>query len=169
MDEGIWVNTAESGRPDGCRTAALLAAAAATVEDAALLLCSEGSSDDAAILGWPVLSSVTSFSVEGGVVTAERKLEDCIQTVSAPLPAVLCLLPEAAPAPIPGLKQVMAARKKPVAELSAEALVPGTAAGLKDLGSTGYVSTRKNILINEDSKEQTVAALVAALKKEGAI
>ena len=26
MDEGIWVNTAESGRPDGCRTAALLAA-----------------------------------------------------------------------------------------------------------------------------------------------
>ena len=32
MDEGIWVNTAESGRPDGCRTAALLAAAAATVE-----------------------------------------------------------------------------------------------------------------------------------------
>src|SRR5699024_6211980 len=25
MDEGIWVNTAESGRPDGCRTAALLA------------------------------------------------------------------------------------------------------------------------------------------------
>ena len=148
------------------------------MEDAALLLCSEGSSDDyarqtgprlAAILGWPVLSSVTSFSVEGGVVTAERKLEDCIQTVSAPLPAVLCLLPEAAPAPIPGLKQVMAARKKPVAELSAEALVPGTAAGLKDLGSTGYVSTRKNILINEDSKEQTVAALVAALKKEGAI
>ena len=63
----------------------------------------------------------------------------------------------------------MAARKKPVAELSAEALVPGTAAGLKDLGSTGYVSTRKNILINAASKEQTVAALVAALKKEGAI
>lgn len=178
MDEGVWINTAEDGKPDGNLTATLLAAAASKTEDAVLLLCSEGSSDDyarqtgpriAAILDWPVISSVTSYSMEGDAVIAKRKLEDVVQTVSVKLPAVVCVLPEVAPAPIPGLKQVMAARKKPVLELTPETLGVRMNTNLEDLGSTGYVSSRKNILINEDTKEQSAAALASALRKEGVI
>ena len=90
------------------------------------------------IAGLAVLTLLVRFLIlsEIGYLSVFTALLDVYKR-QAPLPAVLCLLPEAAPAPIPGLKQVMAARKKPVAELSAEALVPGTAAGLKDLGSTG--------------------------------
>lgn len=119
IDEGFWVNTGAAA-VDGAQTGRMIAAAVKSIEDAALMICSEGSSDEyarqtgarvAALLDWPVISSVTGFSIEGDVITAERKLETCIQTVRAKLPVVLSVLPEVAPAPIPGLKQVMMAKK----------------------------------------------------------
>lgn len=177
LDEGIWVNTGELNL-NGLQTGRLLAAAVKTVDDAAIVLCSEGSSDEyarqtgprlGAMLDWPVISSAISFSVDSDTVTAQRKLDDCIQTVSAKLPVVISVLPEAAPAPIPGLKQVMMAKKKPVAEQSPETLEVNMAGGNEDLGIRAYVSERKNIIISGDTKEDTAAKLVAALRKEGAI
>lgn len=177
LDEGVWVNTEGAGLV-GVQTGRLLAAAVRKIPEAELVLCSEGSSDDyarqtgprlGALLDWPVISSVVSFEIADGKVTATRKLEDCMQTVTAALPAVLCVLPEAAPAPIPGLKQVMAAKKKPVAEYSAADCGVDTAAPVDVKAMRGYISERKNVIITGDTKEQAVAALVAALRKEGVV
>lgn len=175
LDEGVWVNTGGNSL-SGLQTGRLIAGAVRRIEDAVMVICSEGSSDEyarqtgprvGAMLDWPVVSSVSSFSVNGDTVIAERKLEDCIQTVSVKLPAVLSVLPEAAPAPIPGLKQVMMARKKPISELTAEDL--GVAVGGNTFELRGYVSQRKNQIFDGDSPKENVAALVEALRKEGAV
>lgn len=177
LDEGVWVDTGDA-QLTGVQTGRLLAAAVRSVDEAAVVLCSEGSSDEyarqtgprlGALLDWPVISSVISYEINGNILTATRKLEDCMQTVKVELPAVLCVLPEAAPAPIPGLKQVMAAKKKPVVEYTPEALGVDTAAPVSTRGIRGYVSERKNIIITGDTKEQAVAALVDALRKEGVV
>lgn len=175
LDAGLWINTGDSA-PDARQTGKLIAAAINTVEDAVLVICSEGSSDEyarqtgpriGALLDWPVISSVSSFQVEDGAITAERKLEDCIQTVKADLPAVLCVLPEAADAPIPGLRQVMMAKKKPVTEKTAAELGVDCSCGESQL--RGYVSQRRKEILKGDTPDQAVAALVEALRKEGVV
>lgn len=175
IDEGFWVNTGAVA-VDGAQTGRMIAAAVNSIEDAALLICSEGSSDEyarqtgarvGALLDWPVISSVTGFSIEGDLITAERKLETCMQTVSAKLPVVLSVLPEVAPAPIPGLKQVMMAKKKAVVERSAGEL--GVALGGGETELCGYVSQRRKQIITGDSTAELVSSLVEALKREGVV
>lgn len=177
LGEGIWINSGDA-ELSGASVGRLLKAVIERTDDISLVLCSEGSSDEyarqtgprlGALLDWPVISSAAAFSVEGNTITAERKLENCVQTVKAELPAVISVLPEAAPAPIPGLKQVMMAKKKPVKEYSLEELGADMNGGLADKGMRGYVSQRKNEIISGDSDEQTIALLVEALKKEGVI
>lgn len=177
LGEGIWINSGET-QLNGMHVGRLLKAAIERNEDINLVLCSEGSSDEyarqtgprlGALLDWPVISSVISFTVEGNLVTAERKLENCVQTVKTELPAVLAVLPEVAPAPIPGLRQVMMAKKKPVKEYSLEELDVKLDDGPVDKGLQGYVSQRKNEIICGDSDEQTIMLLVEAMKKEGVI
>ena len=177
LDEGIWVNTAEA-KLNAVHVGRLLKEAVARTDDIALVLCSEGSSDEyarqtaprlGALLDWPVITSVSSFTVEGNKVIASRRLENIIQTLETELPAVLGVLPEAAPAPIPGLKQVMMAKKKPVAEITMEELAINTDGVPTDKGMKGYVSKRRNEIITGDSKEDIINKLVDAMKKEGAI
>lgn len=82
-------------------------------------------------LGLPLLSNVTSLTVEGGTVSAERGVEGGMMRAHAELPAVVSV-GEAMPDPrMPNFKGIMAAKKKPyetvaLADLGvdAEALVP---------------------------------------------
>lgn len=176
LDEGIWVNTGDAAL-SGEQTGRLLAATVRGVGDVNMVLCSEGSSDEyarqtgarlGALLDWPVISSVVQFTVEDHMITAERKLENCIQTVQAQLPVVLSVLPEAAPAPIPGLKQVMMAKKKPVTEQTPQSL--GAAMSCTVLRTLqGYVSQRRKVIISGDTQDQKIKTLVDALRKEGVV
>lgn len=177
LDEGIWVNTADAVL-DGVKTARLIAAAVKNTEDVSLVLCSEGSSDEyarqtgpriASLLDWAAVTSVISFEVKDDTVIATRKLETSTQTVCAKLPCIISVLPEAAPAPIPGLKQVMAARKKPVAEHNPETLGIDMSSPFEPASLRGYVSERGNVIISGDTKEQVIDALVAAMRKEGVV
>lgn len=114
---------------DAHATAAALADLMAKVGDYDLILCGDGSADNyaqqvdvqlAAKLGLPVVNGATKIEAGDGVVVVERTLEDVIETVEVPLPAVVSVTPDVALPRIPGMKDILAAGKKPMNVSAAE-------------------------------------------------
>lgn len=178
-EEVYWVNSQLAEAADGFVTSRVLAAAVKQIAEASLVICAEGSSDVyarqtaprlAATLDWPVVTSVTALSIEGNVLTAVRSLKNCTETVQVELPAVVSVLPEINPAPIPSLKSIVSASKKPVVEFSAEQLdVADIKAKTQVQSMKAYVMKRKNIIIAEGDSSSKIRELVASLKKEGVL
>lgn len=178
LEEGFYINAEEAKSADGAATAKALAAALKKIEDVGLVVCAEGASDTyqrqtapriGAILDIPAVTSVAKIEVAGNTLTATRKLDDCMQTVKVELPAVISVLPEINSAPIPGLKAVLAAGKKPLTELKDADLEADLAAKTTVVGFKGYVMNRKNIILSEGDSNAKVKELAAALKKEGVL
>lgn len=178
-EAGYWVNSTLAENADGFITANVLAAAVNKLEDVKLVICAEGSSDVyarqtaprlGAVLDWPVVTSVVKLSVQGNILTAVRGLSDSIETVQVELPAVVAVLPEINPAPLPSLKAVISAGKKPVTEFTAEQLdVAGLRQKTQKQFLTAYVMERKRILLSEGDTVSKVKELVSHLKKEGVL
>ena len=85
----------------------------------------------AEILGLPAVSIARAIDVEDGLLTVERVLQDGVETVAAPLPAVVTVSNELGEVRKPNLRETMRAARKPVAvmnaatlELDAQALRP---------------------------------------------
>ena len=178
----VWVKDETATTAGGAATAKVLAAAVTAIgNDVGLVVCAEGASDTyahevgprlGALLEWPIITNVRSVSLNGTTLTATRLLNEQVETVQATLPAIITVLPEAAPAPIPGLKMVLAAAKKPVTEyqlsdlgLSAAELAPmSTTVSLQ-----GYAMNRKNVLFDAGKPAELVRQLVSALVQEGVL
>lgn len=114
---------------DANATAAALADLLGKVGDYDLILCGDGSADNyaqqvdvqlAAKLGLPVVNGATKIEAGDGFVTVERTLEDVVETVEVPLPAVVSVTPDVALPRIPGMKDILAAGKKPMNVAGAE-------------------------------------------------
>lgn len=99
----------------------------------------------------------------------EKKLEDRIETITVKLPAVISVLAEINPAPLPSLMQIMAAGKKPVHELKADQLAVDFATNVEVTERKGYAMDRKNILFKDGEAEDIIKELTAALRKEGVL
>ena len=116
---------------DARATAVALAELVSKVGDFDVVLCGDGSADNYAqqvdvqladALGLPVVTAVSAVSVEGaatkitakdGALEVERTLEDVVEVVEVPLPAVVSVAPDIALPRIPGMKDILAAGKKP--------------------------------------------------------
>ena len=114
---------------DAGATAAALAELVAKVGEYDLIICGDGSADNyaqqvdvqlAAKLGLPVVNGATKIEAGDGVVTVVRTLEDVVETVEVPLPAVVSVSPDVALPRIPGMKDILAAGKKPMNVSAAE-------------------------------------------------
>ena len=114
---------------DAGATAAALAELVAKVGEYDLIICGDGSADNyaqqvdvqlAAKLGLPVVNGATKIEAGDGVVTVVRTLEDVVETVEVPLPAVVSVAPDVALPRIPGMKDILAAGKKPMNVSAAE-------------------------------------------------
>ncbi|OPX84822.1 MAG: Electron transfer flavoprotein subunit beta [Pelotomaculum sp. PtaB.Bin104] len=178
LDEGVWVKASDAEKADGAVTARALAAAIAKIEDVAMVVCAEGSSDNyarqiapriGAILDWPVITSVCGMEFDGNSFTTTRRMHDCMQTVKTELPAVVAVLPEINPAPIPGLKAVMEARKKTIVEYSANELGIDLTPEVDVLEIKGYVSDRKKVILSGNTNGDKISNLLNALRKEGVL
>ncbi len=175
-DKGVWIHTGGE-HLDSAEVSALLAAAVQKCEDASVVFCSDGSSDEyarqtapriAAKLDWPVVTSVVAVEADGDSLLVRRKLDKSIQTLRVQTPCVIAVLPEIGPAPVPGLRQVMAARKKPLSEYSAADLCSPTGTSTR-AGLVGYLSSRKGVLITGDSDAEKVKRLAADMRREGVL
>jgi electron transfer flavoprotein beta subunit len=174
LDENIYVIADSSKASDGFVTGEILAAAILQTKDTHLIVCGEGASDTyarqvpsriGAVLDWPVVTAVSSMELEGDVAVITRKLENTVEKVRVTLPIVISVLPEIAPAPVPGLRSIMAAGKKTVTEFEAVQLV-NLESAVTELNTKGYMMDRKNIMLSGGIEDQ-VKSLISLLKKEG--
>ncbi|MHB9863709.1 electron transfer flavoprotein subunit beta/FixA family protein [Streptomyces sp. YIM S03343] len=180
-DRAVHVLADGAARVDGHVTAHALAAGIGRVGDVGLVLCTEGASDTYAhetgprigeLLGWPVVTNVSSLTVDAGRLRATRTLERETETVECDLPAVVTVVPEIGPAPIPGLKSVIAAGRKPSEQVPlAELGLPPAAATARTTVTSllGLADGRRRVLIADGDAHEKVAALMSALTREGVL
>lgn len=148
------------------------------IGDVDLIICGEGSGDQysqqvgprvAAQLGYELVTYVSKVEVNGTEITAERKLDDGVEVVKVQAPAVITVLSEINQPRIPGMKQILSAKKKPSEELSLANL--GFAAenleGPVKVTKVGpSIMDRRQVRLNADgvSVKDAVEKLVETLK-----
>lgn len=116
---------------DSRTTAQALAKLAGDVEGGVdLIVCGDGSADMyagqvnvqlAAALGVPVVNNVTAMRMEGGALVVERTLDNTVEEIEVTLPAVVSVLPDIALPRIAGMREILAAGKKPATVTDAAA------------------------------------------------
>jgi len=176
-DRGVLVN-ADPMRIDTVRTAELLAAAIRKAGPFDIVLCSEGSSDLYSGLVPPMLGELLSLpyvgyakkiEVGGQSAKVERSLEDSVDVVEAPLPMVASVVSEINEPRYPTLIQIMQASKKPLEELSPDALLPGSKPSNSNTVAMKAQAMARKKVIFEGAPEETAKKLVDALASEGVL
>lgn len=175
-DTACFINDAAFADLAPVQTATLLAAAIRGGIEYDLIICGEGSGDLysqqvgpalAELLEIPCVTFVNRITCADGVMTADRKLEDGIETVSVRLPALVTILPDINTPRIPTLKQVLGAAKKPVQNLAIDALCGVCDPRLETAGITAATMDRKQVRFGADA--DGIRAAVGALLREGVI
>ena len=177
-NQAVYVSDEIMGKVDSVATTKILTKAIQEIEDYDLIITGEGSSDGysqqvgirlAQYLGIPVVTFVNKILVDNGVLRVERKLDEGVEVVEVKLPAVVTVLPDINTPRIPSLKQILAAKKKPVKELSINDLGLDEAElepKVRRQSVLGTVMERKQVRIQGDL-EGIVAQTLDVLKKEG--
>ena len=183
LDSVNYVEDAAMGEADSSTTSKVLAAMVKSAGDVDVVICSEGSSDEyarqvgpriAALLGWPSVSYVSKVTANGDSFELERKMEEGTEVVSVSAPVVISVVPDVNDAPIPGVKDILGAKKKPANAvsladigLSVDAVKPLT----KTVSVLAPVTSRKNVHLNPDgtSLDDAAAALVKQLSADGVL
>ncbi len=161
------------GACEGMDAHAASSALAALVEKVGgydLILCGDGSADNyaqqtdaqlAAKLGLPHVNAVSKITAEAGSVVCERTLEDVVETVRVKLPAVVSVTPDAAVPRIPGMKDILAAGKKPM-DVCADGAACESA--LETLSCLAPQQADRKLEILDASADGAVEQFAAALK-----
>ncbi len=177
-DEAVVIDDPALAAPDQAAVAAALAAAVKKLGAWDLLLFGEGSTDNytgqvgarvAELLDVPQIGYARKLEGADGVVRCERSMDDMIETLEAPLPAVVTVVSEVNEPTIPGLMQIMKAKAKPLqvwslADLGVEPLAPVRAV----VSNLAEEQDRKHVLFEGAPAEQA-DALVDALIREGVL
>ena len=177
MDQAFFVSDPSFKDLEPSQTAAILAEVIRTrIPQYDLVTCGEGSSDLyaqqvgprlAELLGIPCVCFVQKLSLEGGTLRAERRVEDGVEVVEAPLPALVTVLPDINTPRIPGVKDTLMAGKKPVTSVKKEELT-GTFDGvLKTTAMTASSMERTGEKLAADAAG--IARFVDSLRKSGVI
>lgn len=183
LDSVSYLNTPAMADADSRATAKVLAAMIKSLGDVDVVICSEGSSDEyaqqtssrlAAMLGYASVSFVNSIEVDGDTLKLSRKLDNGIELVEVKAPVVISVVPDVNDPPIPSVKQILGAKKKPSTEVKLDAI------GLSDADLAPQLATvsmlapvveRKNVRLNPDgvSLADAAAKLVKQLAADGVL
>lgn len=176
LDDLYVVSDDAAEKLDTLQSARVLEAAIKQMGEYDLVLCGAGSSDFYAqqvgnqlgeLLGVPVVNAVNKITLEGDKVIVERAMENEIQVLEVSLPAVLSVTSEINTPRIAGMKDIIAANKKPMTKYS-----------LSDIGvtdnkpSSEVVSTlapeqkARQLNILEGDSEEVVETFVKLLNAE---
>jgi electron transfer flavoprotein beta subunit len=177
-DSACFINDPCCADLEPSQTAQILARAISSKMDYDLIICGEGSGDIyaqqvgpalAERLGIPCLTWVNKLScnVDERRIIAERKLEDGVEVVSAPLPVLVVVLPDINAPRIPSLKQVLGAAKKPVENVLLEDL--GSIPGARLLTTDVVAATMDRRRIKFPADADGVREAVNALLREGVV
>ena len=135
-----------------------------------VILCGDGSADDyaqqvdvqlAAKLGIPVVNAAAKITPKDGALEIERVLEDVVETVEVSLPAVVSVTPDVALPRIPGMKDILAAGKKPMNISGAETEGART---IEVISCLAPEQADRKLEIVEASADGAIEQFAAALK-----
>lgn len=160
-------------------TAVVLANAIQKIGQVDLVICGEGSSDlyfqqvglqVGELLGWSVVNAVGKVEATGSKIIVERNLEDEVEVLEVPLPAVISVTIDINTPRLPSMKEILKAGQKPVTEwnlpdLALVDIEPGVS--VISMKSPRQVD-RKKIMI-EAKPDDAAAALIGYLSKEGIV
>lgn len=176
-DEGCLIKGKNASYLDPAMTAAMIVSAVEKyLKPFDLILFGEGSSDlyarqvgpcVAAGLKIPCLTGVSKILLKEGFLEAERSWEREIELLRVPLPAAVTVLPEINVPRIPGVKDTLAAAKKPVLNLPAEDLVKLTAPSVRMMKIKSANLERSCVFFENTPEGMT--SLVGELKKRGVL
>jgi len=176
-DRGMLVS-ADPLAMDTRRTSELLAAALRRGGPYDMILCSEGSSDMYSglvppmlgeLLDLPYVGYARKIDVSGQLAKVERALEDSVEVVEAPLPLVVSVVSEINEPRYPTLIQIMQAGKKPMEDLTPEALLPGATPPVPLVREMKAQAMARKRVLYEGLPEETAKKLVDALAAEGVL
>lgn len=120
-------------------------------------------------LGWPVLTQVTAVSGEPGDLLVRRAHLGGFQEVHVTGPVVLAVAADAVVPRVPGMKDILAAGKKPVREVPlAELAVPAVAVE-RVATAPAEVAARRRRVIDAADPAAAAAELVAALRADAVL
>jgi electron transfer flavoprotein beta subunit len=122
-------------------------------------------------LGWPAVAEVTAVSAQAGALRVERAVPGGMQVIEVSGPAVLAASADAATPRVPGMKELLAAAKKPVelVDLAALKVPPGSAVMTVTGRSRPERKARKGQLIDTTDPAAAAAELVTALREAGTL
>ncbi len=183
LDAVFFLNSAAFADSDSRATARVLAGMIKNIGDVDVIICSEASSDEyaqqagsrvAALLGIPCVTYVNEIKVDGDTLQLKRKLDDGMENVEVKAPVLISVVPDVNDPPIPSVKQILGAKKKPATEIKLDAI------GLSDADLAPQLTTvsvlapvmeRKNVRMNPDgtSLADAAAALVKQLGADGVL
>lgn len=135
-----------------------------------VILCGDGSADDyaqqvdvqlAAKLGVPVVNGATKVELKGDALLVERTLEDVVEVVEVSLPCVVSVSPDAALPRIPGMKDILAAGKKPM-DVAGAAAAPQSA--LETVSCLAPKQADRKQEVFEATADGAIERFAAALK-----
>lgn len=145
-----------------------------------LIICGEGSSDSydqqvgarlSEILNIPCLTYINKITLEDDKhILAERKIDDGLEVVRAELPLLITVLPSINQPRIPSLKQVLAASKKPVQQVTLGELnltKDDYKCGLVTKGVQAAITDRKRLKFEGDT--ESIRQILGQLQKDGVI
>lgn len=130
-DDATLITDDQVAGSDVFATAGLLAAAVGSFDDAGLVVCGMASTDAgtsavpalvAARLGWAALTHASTISVAGHQITIGRTDETGTRTATAGLPVVVSVTDQTDEPRYPSFKDVLAAKRKKIAELDLDDL-----------------------------------------------
>lgn len=158
------------------KTAAVLAAAVKTLEDVQLVLTGEGSADLYSqqvgiqlgeMLGLPVVNAVSAIEIEGNVARVQRTVENVVETLEVPLPAVISVVADMNDPRIPSMKDILGAGKKPSSVVSFDEIGYADAPEAVEVVSTLAPEQKdRACTILEGADEDTVNRLLAAIREQ---
>ena len=172
VDELIMVTDDALATADSFATAQVLKGIVEDkVSDYDLILTGDGSADFyagqvnvqlAAALGVPTINEVTSIAAEGDKVVVERTLEEEVEEIEVPLPAVIAVSPSIGEPRIPGMREILAAGKKPS---TVDELAGGVDAKIEiEETKAPELAPRKQQIFEEGDIDAFAAAVAEALK-----
>ncbi len=157
---------------DNGATATVLAAAVRQIGDVDVVVIGDSEQELgvpvalAGELGWPALAGLRSASMPAGRLQVVRRTGAELQTLTLGTPVVLCVSAESDADQVPGMKELLAARKRHLTALRVSDLVP-VPVDVDSIGCRRPDSTPTRVFRGEPA--QVAAQLVAALRGEGVL
>jgi electron transfer flavoprotein beta subunit len=176
-DQAYFIADPSFSNLESSQTAAILAEVIRSrIQSYDLIICGEGSSDLyaqqvgprlAENLGIPCISFVRKIALEGKQVILERRVEEGIEIIAAPTPALVTVLPDINIPRIPGVRDTLTASKKPVVTIKKDELPPISEARLQTIKLTASRMERTCEKFGTDAAE--IGRFVGSLRKKGVI